>query len=358
MPKKANRNRKGVSLMRVAVVGAGGVGGFYGARLLEAGEDVAFVARGPHLDALRGRGLTFVTEEGGRRRERILQARAAADPVEIGEVDLVLLCVKSYDVLDAARSLQPLLGRETSVLALQNGLDHVEVLSEVLGEGQVMVGAVRFLAARIEKPGRVSHSGGEGEIVFGEPRGEPSARVYRLSDVFSRAGIPNRVSSVMQRVLWEKLLFIGGVGGVTALARAPVGPLLRNREGEVLITEACEEVAAVANAAGVDLGAGAVEDAMRSAAAASPSWRSSMARDLEEGRRLEVDALNGAVVRRGTRFGIPTPINRTIYACLSVHQPEGGDPQSPTVPGASAYARVSGIAESSQEPYSKTGEEM
>ena len=306
--------------LRVAVVGAGAVGCFYGARLLKAGEEVSFLARGAQLEALRERGLTLRVGTG----EAELAVEAVPDPSSVGPVDLVLFCVKSHDAAEAARSLQPLVGPGTVVLALQNGLDHVEVVSEAVGPERVLVGSVQALAVEIVAPGVVEHNGGEGRIVFGEPEGGSSERTSRLGEVFSRAGIPHELSGRMTRVLWEKFLFIAGVGGVTALARAPIGGLLGNPRGQALLRDSCEEIVAVARAEGVELGPDPVGRVLRFAGTFPPGWRSSMGRDLEAGRRLEIDALSGAVVRRAEERGLPAPVHRVISACLSVNRPDGG----------------------------------
>lgn len=305
--------------MRVAVIGAGGVGAFYGAQLIKAGEEAVFLARGAHLEALGTRGLTLqrVSET------LTVAVRATDDSAKIGPADLVLFCVKSYDTARAAASLPPLMGPHTAVLTLQNGVDNAEVIASVVGAGRVLVGAVQRLAAQLIAPGVVLHSGGEGKIIFGEPTGGLSERVSRLGDLFQRTGISFEVSSEMPRVLWEKFLFITGVGGVTALARSGIGPLLASPEGRELLAASCAEIVAVARAEGVNLGAGAVDRVLALAGTFSPDWVSSMARDLEAGRHLEVEALSGAVVRRARKHGLAAPIHQAIYASLILHQPGG-----------------------------------
>lgn len=305
--------------MRVAVIGAGGVGAFYGAQLIKAGEEAVFLARGAHLEALGTRGLTLqrVSET------LTVPVRATDDSAKIGPADLVLFCVKSYDTARAAASLPPLMGPHTAVLTLQNGVDNAEVIASVVGAGRVLVGAVQRLAAQLIAPGVVLHSGGEGKIIFGEPTGGLSERVSRLGDLFQRTGISFEVSSEMPRVLWEKFLFITGVGGVTALARSGIGPLLASPEGRELLAASCAEIVAVARAEGVNLGAGAVDRVLALAGTFSPDWVSSMARDLEAGRHLEVEALSGAVVRRARKHGLAAPIHQAIHASLILHQPGG-----------------------------------
>jgi len=312
--------------MRIAVLGSGGIGGYYGALLAKAGHDVAFIARGAHLEAMQQRGLTVRTPDG----EATISVTAVADTRTLGPVDLVLFCVKSYDTELAARALAPLMAPDTVVLTFQNGLDNVEAIASVVGSGAVLVGAV-YVALQLAGPGVVLRTGGEGKIVFGELNGAVTERVQRVASAFQQSGIPHQVSTDIDRVLWEKFLFIAGVGGVTALARSGIGPLLASLEGRTLLTASCAEIVAVARAAGGPLHADAVGPVIEQAATLPQQWRSSMARDLEEGRRLEVEALSGAVVRRGLKLGVPTPVHQTIAACLSVHQPTtAGMPQTPT----------------------------
>ncbi len=302
--------------MRIAVLGSGGIGGYYGALLAKAGHDVAFIARGAHLEAMQRHGLTVRTPE----RESTLPVTAVADSRSVGPVDLVLFCLKSYDTEAAARALVPLMARDTLVLTFQNGVDNVDAIASVVGSGAVVVGAV-YIALQLAGPGVILRTGGEGKIVFGELSGAVTERVQRIAGAFQQGGIPHQVSTDITRVLWEKFLFIAGVGGITALARSGIGPLLASPEGRTLLTTSCAEIEAVALAEGVPLPAAAVDRVLGQASTLPPQWRSSMARDLEDDRRLEVEALSGAVVRRGLKLGVPTPIHRTIAACLAVHQP-------------------------------------
>jgi 2-dehydropantoate 2-reductase len=310
--------------MRIAVLGSGGIGGYYGARLADAGEDVVFIARGAHLEAMQRRGLTVRTAAG----ESTVPVTAVADTRRVDPVDLVLFCVKSYDTEGAARSLPPLMARDTAVLTFQNGLDNVEAIASVAGSEAVLAGAV-YVALQLQGPGVILRMGGEGKIVFGELSGPLTERVQRIADAFRQSGIPHEVTSDIQRVLWDKFLFITGIGGVTALARSGIGPLLASAAGRSLLHAACAEIVAVAQAEGAHLQPAAVDAALAQAATLPAPWRSSMARDLEEGRRLEVDALSGAVVRRGIKHGIPTPVHQMMVACLSVHQPSPSTTQEP-----------------------------
>lgn len=310
--------------MRIAVLGSGGIGGYYGALLAKGGHDVSFIARGEHLEAMQRRGLTVRTPEG----ESTIPVTAGADTRPLGPVDLVLFCVKSYDTEPAAQALVPLMGRDTAVLTLQNGVDNLEAIASVVGSEAVLAGAV-YVALQLVSPGVILRTGGEGKVVFGEVSGAMTERAQRIASAFQQSGIPHQVSADINRVLWDKFLFIAGVGGVTALARSGIGPLLASPEGRTLLTTSCEEIAAVALAERAPLPADAVDRVIQQAATLPPQWRSSMARDLEDGRRLEVDALSGTVVRRGLKLGVPTPVHRTIAACLSVHQPSASTAPQP-----------------------------
>jgi 2-dehydropantoate 2-reductase len=306
----------GVHRMRVAILGTGAIGGYYGALLAKAGEEVVFVARGAHLQALNSHGLSVKTADV----ESTLHVTAVGYTDAVGPVDLVLFCVKSYDTDTAAASLGPLMTPQTLVLTLQNGLDNVETIASVVGWEAVLVGSV-YGALQLVAPGIIVYSGGEGKIVFGELAGGPTARTRRIAEVFQQAGILHEVATDMQRILGEKFLFITGVGGITALARSGIGPLLASAEGQRLLTASCAEVDAIARAEGIQLSPDAVYRTLKQAGSLAPQWQSSMARDLEVGRRIEVEALSGAVVRRGRKYIIPTPVHQAIWACLLVHLP-------------------------------------
>ena len=245
---------------------------------------------------------------------------ASADTTGVGTVGLVLFSVKSYDTATAAQALTPLMARDTTVITFQNGLDNVEGIASVAGAEAVLAGAA-YVALQLAGPGMILRTGGEGTMVFGEPSGVLTERVQRIASAFRQSGVPHQVTTDIRRVLWDKFLFITGIGGVTALARSGIGPLLASAAGRSLLRAACAEIVAVAQAEGAHLQPAAVDAFLAQAATLPAPWRPSMARDLDEGRRLEVDALSGAVVHRGIKHGIPTPVHQTIVACLSVHPP-------------------------------------
>jgi 2-dehydropantoate 2-reductase len=300
--------------MRIAVVGAGGVGGYFGAKLARAGETVVVLARGAHLDAIRRHGLRVRSVVEG-------EFAAKVEAVESFDgqppVDMALFCVKAFDTEAAAAALRPVVGPGTGVLSLQNGVDRVEALDAILGAGAALGGAAYVFAA-IEAPGVIVHRFA-GRIVFGEMDGRPSERATRLRDALAAAGVPVELSPDVRRVLWEKYLLISAQAGMTALSRAPVGVLRDTPESWRMYRRIVEELAALASATGVGLGGDAVETVMRQAAAVAPEATSSLHHDLTQGRRLELEALHGHAVRLGERHGVPTPMVFAVYAALKPH---------------------------------------
>jgi 2-dehydropantoate 2-reductase len=300
--------------MKLLVMGAGGVGGFFGGKLARSGTHVTFVARGAHLEAIRERGLTIRTATEG---EFTVRTRAVERPDGVGPVDAVLVCVKSFDTEAAAECLRPVVGPETAVLSLQNGVDNEAKLDAILGPGHA-VGGVAYVFAAIGGPGLIVHTHG-GKIALGEIDGRPTARVTRLAAAFTRAGIPADVTPDIQRVLWEKYLYIAAQAGMTALTRSPTGVIRSIPETWTMYRLIVEELAAVAAREKVGLAPDVVDTIMRSAARLSPDTTSSMYHDVTHGRRLELEALHGHAVRLGARHGVPTPNLFAVYAALKPH---------------------------------------
>ncbi len=308
--------------MRIAVIGAGGTGGYYGALLARAGEDVTFVARGAQLEAIRKSGLTVRSRLAGNFH---VACRATDDPREIGPVDLILLCVKAYDTAQAAAHLPALVGPETMILSVQNGIDNETQIARVVGAGHVL-GAAAHISSVVAEPGVIAQTAGPGLITFGEMDGRPSERTERLLGTFQRGGIAAKVHPNITVALWEKFIFICALSGVTALTRLPIGPILADPETAALLRGTMMEVEVLARAEGIGI-AGYPDMAMTFAAGLEPAMRGSMYYDLAAGRRLELSTLNGTVVRLGREKGIPTPLNGVIYAALRPYehgrQPEG-----------------------------------
>ncbi len=300
--------------MRIGVMGSGGIGGYFGGKLAQAGEGVTFVARGAHLAAIREKGLQVRSVAG----DFHVRAAATDDPGSVGPVELVLFAVKSYDTAAAAEACRPMVGSGTTLLCLQNGVDNEDRLAEVFGAERVLAGVVHILAT-VSAPGVIAQTAGPRTITFGELDGSVTERVRRIHDVLTHAGIDARMSKQILVDLWEKFLFISAQGGVTALTRLGVGDILGCPETAELYRGVMEEVAAVARARGVPLPADAVERALAFARSLNPAMQSSLAHDLAHGRRLEIEALAGAVARYGRQAGVPTPLSFAIYAALKPH---------------------------------------
>ena len=298
--------------MRVAVFGAGGTGGFFGGLLARAGHDVTFVARGAHLDAIRSHGLTVNSRLAG---NFVVRPGATDDARSIGPVDLVLVCVKTYSLDGVLPTLPPLVGPQTSILSVQNGIDNEARIAAVVGAGPVL-GAVAQVSSFIQRPGVVGQTGGPGRLVFGEMAGGESGRTAALLRVFTEAGIAAEVRPDIRGALWEKFVFICGVSGVTALTRLPLGPILADREAAGLMRATVEEVVTVARAEEAPVAPRFAEQVLAMMGTLEPWMRGSMAQDLAEGRRLELEWLNGTVVRLGRARAIPVPANWAIYAAL------------------------------------------
>jgi 2-dehydropantoate 2-reductase len=309
--------------MRIAVIGVGGTGGYFGGLLARVEEDVTFVARGAQLEALRTRGLTVESRLAG---TFTVAVQATDDPSDVGPVDLVLFCVKTYDTDAAAESIRPPIRPDTMLISLQNGIDNEERIARAAGHSSGL-GAVAYVVSAIKAPGVVAQTAGPGKIVLGELSGGTSERTKRLHDALQGAGIAAEVHPDIRAVLWQKFLFICAFSGVTALTRLPIGTVLADPVTRELFRGTSEEVEAVARAGGIDLPDDCVEQAMTQAAAVEPWGRGSLYGDLAGGRRLELESLNSEVVRLGRERGIETPLNFAIHAAL--HPYVDGGPELP-----------------------------
>lgn len=297
--------------MRIAVFGAGAIGAYYGARMSEGGADVSLVARGAHLTALRERGLTIVTA--GQTSEHRL--RATDDPAEIGPVDVVLFCVKSYDTEATAMRLGPLIHDGTAVVSLQNGVDNEEKIAAVIGWEHVLGGSAYILAG-IREPGVVA-AGGPRRIVFGEwAGGEPSARVRAILDVCERGGIGAEAAPDIRVAKWEKFTLLTAFSAMTATVRLGLGEIRDAPAAKAMLHGLMTEVWAVGRADGVNLADDLVERQFGLLIGQVPDATSSLYRDLITGHQMELEALQGSVVRLGLRHGVPTPWMDAAYAIL------------------------------------------
>jgi 2-dehydropantoate 2-reductase len=298
--------------MRIAIMGTGGVGGYFGARLAQAGHDVAFVARGAHLAAILTDGLTIETGAGA----ETLHVRATDDPTTIGPVDIVLFAVKLWDTISAAEAVRPLVGPETAVVSFQNGVVKEDEIAGVLGADHV-VGGASYIAAVIKSPGVIALTGALARLQFGERDGSRSARVEAFHAACVAAGIDATVSPDIELTIWEKFVFLCGMSGMTTLTRQPIGVLRANAQTRGLALDAMREVVAVGRAKGVGLSPTFAEDRIAFADTLPWAMNSSMAGDLARGNRLELPWLAGTVVRFGHELGVPTPVNRVIFDALA-----------------------------------------
>jgi 2-dehydropantoate 2-reductase len=297
--------------MRVGIFGTGGAGGHFGAKLAKAGGDVVFIARGAHLAAIREKGLAVETLEA----EILVRSPATDDPREAGPVDVVLLGVKTWQVEDAARAMEPMIGERTFVVPLQNGVEAAGQLAGVLGAERV-VGGLCATFSWITAPGRIRSLGLVHSIHFGELDRQPSARTQRLRAAFERAGVQVAIPADVHVALWEKFLFVVPFGGVGAVTRVPVGVLRSLPETRRMLERGMEEILAVGRARGVALLDGAVAKAMGFLDALDPAGTTSLQRDITDGRPSELEAWNGAVVRLGGEAGVATPTHEFLYASL------------------------------------------
>lgn len=298
--------------MRIAMFGTGGAGGYFGARLAQAGEHVLFIARGEHLRAIRENGLRVDSVDGD---FVVKPALVTDDPAKAGTVDVVFVGVKTWQVPEAARAIPPLIGPQTFVVPLQNGVEAPDQLAATLGRERVVGGLAKVLSL-IAEPGRIRHLGGPASITFGELDHRPSERTERLRKILSRRGIAAEIPPDIHVALWEKFLFIVPLGGVGAVTRAPVGALRTLPETRRMLEEGMREIRAVAHGRKISLADDLVARTMDFVDALPPEGTSSMQRDILAGKPSELEAWNGAVVRLGRQAGVATPLHDFLYRSL------------------------------------------
>lgn len=322
--------------MRIAVMGSGGVGGYFGGALARAGEEVIFIARGEHLKAMLEQSLKVESTLGNfdisispltTKMTPSLPAPssvphpsawATGDPDKIGRVDLILFCVKTYDTEDASRAIFPLVGFSTAILPLQNGIDSADKLGRDHGRNHVLGGAA-YIYASISRPGVIQHSGCPRKILFGELDGSRSDRAQRYQEAFTRAGIPSEISSNIRKTLWEKFAMICANGGMSALTRATLGEMLAHAQTRTMLERAMREVVQVGVKEGVPFDPDFVERTMKFMETLEPGGRASLYWDLIQQRRMELQSLNGKVVRLAEKHGLRVPMNFAVYAALLPH---------------------------------------
>jgi 2-dehydropantoate 2-reductase len=305
--------------MRVAVMGAGAIGGYIGARLASVGHEVAFIARGPHLAAIQKDGLRVTSPVGDL---HIEPATATDEPAEIGEVDVVLFAVKLYDVAAATETIRPLVGPETLVICLQNGVDAVDIVSRAHG-GERVAGGVVLINGEIRAPGVIQHNSMNG-LTLGALDGKASPLLESLATDLDASGIETRVSKDIRLELWRKFLLLAPMGGLSAMTRVPLERIRDNARTWALAEMAMREVVTVANAQGIALDEEDLQNGLAFVQGMKESWKASLTVDLELGRRLEIDWLSGTVCRLGRAAAIETPFHEIAWGVLKPHAEGSG----------------------------------
>lgn len=302
--------------MKFAILGAGAVGGYFGARLAEAGEDVSFMARGAHLEAIRSTGLRIESENGD---AHIHPAQVSDDPAEVGPVDYVLFAVKLFQTEETAEFAKPLVGPNTTLVALQNGVECANVLSAVHGKEKVLNGT-SYIAAVIAEPGLIRQTGTFASFAFGEQDGTMSDRGQRLKEAADKAGLNPTYSSNVESLVWMKFLLIATMSSITTSTRKPIGELRDDPDIRPVIVASLEESIAVGRAMGVDLPEDAMEQQLKRIADFPGAMVASMYHDLHANKPTELEWMSGAVRRFGKKCGIPTPTHDAFYAILKPYR--------------------------------------
>jgi 2-dehydropantoate 2-reductase len=300
--------------MKIVMMGSGGVGGFFGAKLAAAGEDVHFVARGAHLNAMRTQGLTIE----GPAPLHVPKVRATDDPSSIGRADFILVGVKLWDTASAIDQIRPIVGPDSCVISFQNGVLKDRSLRDAFGKSRIM-GGVAYMGTAIDRPGVIRQTGPMQRLLFGEFDGTSSGRGRRLLDACLKGGIAAEFSPNIQREIWQKFVFLVGLSGTTTTIRKTIGPIRENAQTRAFLLDVMREVVAVGRAQGVDLPADYAQQRLALIDNVAYDMTSSMHHDLDHGNRLEVRWLSGAVVELGDAVGVPAPLNRAIADILALH---------------------------------------
>ena len=301
--------------MKIAIMGTGGQGGLFGTLLKKAGHDVTLIARGRNLDAIKKNGLTLKSKTFG---NHTVSTKVTNKPEEAGIVELVLLCVKTYDLIEAANQIQPIIGPETIVLTVQNGVEAPSIVGEIIGAKHVVAG-VSIINSHLISPGMVHHVGGK-SLSFGESSGVLSPRVMNLEKVFKDIGFDAVATDNIKFNLWRKLTTLSGLHGVVCLTRSSIGTVHDYEETWDLMRRVMLETASVASAEGVVITEEMIDATLEGISRMPPGVKPSMMVDLEARRRIELETFNGAVIRFGKKHGIATPYNYAVYAALKPHE--------------------------------------
>jgi 2-dehydropantoate 2-reductase len=303
--------------MRIAAMAAGAVGAYFGARLQAAGHDVFYIARGAHREAIEQNGLTIESVHGNLHLPKV---NVTDDPAKVGPVDIVLFAVKLWDTEKAAEQAKPLLGPNTRVITLQNGVDSYERIAPVVGSEHAIPG-VTYVVTVIERPGVIKQTSQFQAIFCGTVDGRPDAQLQAFADAARAANVPVMISDHIERERWHKFILLTATSGATSVTRLSMGPILADPDTRALFRNIMRETLAVGKAKGVKLDDAFIDDRMAFVDKMVPaSMKASMANDLDRGNRLELDWLAGEVCRLGRELKVPTPVNDTIYAALKLHR--------------------------------------
>lgn len=298
--------------MKIAVMGSGGVGGYYGCLLARQGHDVTFIARGSHLKAIQENGLQVKSIHGD---FHILPAKATDNPTEIGPVDLVLFCTKTYATDEAAEQIKPIVGTNSTVMSLQNGIDAVEQIGAVIGM-QHMIGATTWISSSIEASGKIKQVSQFRRVVLGEMDGQVTSRVQLIYETLRETGITVELSENILQNLWTKYVFIAAISSLGTLTRLPIGEYRAVSETRAMMISLMEEIVSVALAQKVNLDKDIIRKSLDFIDNAAPQIKASMQLDVDAGRRSELESMVGVIVRKGRELGIPTPTAGMVYAVL------------------------------------------
>jgi 2-dehydropantoate 2-reductase len=305
--------------MKIVVMGTGGVGGYFGARLAAGGADVTFIARGEHLAAIQRDGLKVLSANGD---VTLKPVKATDNPASVGHADLIMIAVKLWSTEDTAGTIAPMMGPNSAVVSWQNGVIAEDILIKQYGKARV-IGGVSNIAALIEAPGVIRHNGTIARLIFAELDGASSQRIDELARLCKQANIDHVISENITRAIWQKFIFLASFSGMTCATRLPIGPLRSDPHTRAMLKAALEEVVAVGRAHGVSLPDDQVEQSLGWADNLPPTMVASMAGDLKRGNRLELPWLSGNVVKLGEKLGVATPVHRFFYTILKLHENGG-----------------------------------
>lgn len=298
--------------MNIVIYGTGGVGGYFGARLAQAGNNVTFIARGKHLEAIRQKGLQLKSIKGN---YLVYPASATSNISEVNNIDLILVCVKTWQLFEVAEKIKPILNKNTIVISLLNGVDNTDVLCNIINEQHVLGGLCKVVS-KVEDYGVINHLSYEPTIVFGELSNVHTERALEVEKIFLKAGITTKLASDIQKEIWTKFLFISTVSAIGALTRATIGEMITSPRIKEIMYKTAQEILSISKAKGVNLPENIIEKQFQVIENQPFHTTSSLQRDMMEGKPSELEAQNGTIVKMGIELGIPTPVNDFIYSCL------------------------------------------